>query len=384
MSITRLAFVTDNHFDTHSRFAECVRVHDWIAEDAALRECSGTILGGDMFERADCATERNAVARWLLLMARFGDVIGIYGNHETQGALELFNLIGHDRRIHFHDRPAVDVIDDVAIACLPWPRKAQLLASAGDVGSEEVSNLAQHHLRAIMRGLATELDQMPPEYGRLALAHVMIDGAKTDHDQPITGADMAVSLQDLGLMRASFYACGHVHAQQVEDIAGAPCIYGGSPRHNNFGEPGPKGYTIIEFDGPKLVNWYRVATPATPMWLLSARWFAGNLLMSPIPDVRGGEVRLRFEVPADEREAAGIAAAVTRDHLIADLGALSVKLEPQVITTKRARAPEVARALTIGDKLEAHWKSISFDPADRREALLSKANHLEELDRNAS
>ncbi len=378
----RLAFITDQHFDANSRFSETVRIHDWIAEDAAARGCNGTILGGDMYERRDTAEERNAVARWLLAMARLGPTVGIYGNHESQGSLEIFNLIDHDHGIYFYDRPTVTTIGDVAIACLPWPRKAQLLASAGDVGSEEVSNLAQHHLRGIMRGLGTELDQMPPEYGRLALAHVMIDGAKTDHDQPITGADMAVSLQDLGLMRASFYACGHVHAQSADPIDGAPCIYGGSPRHNNFGEPGPKGYTIIEFDGPKLVNWYRVATPATPMWLLSGKWQNGALAMdTALPEVRGAEVRLRFDVAADEREAAGIAAARMRDHLVDDLGALSVKLEPQVIASKRARAPEVARALTIADKLSVHWESISFDPGERRTSLLAKANQLEEQDR---
>lgn len=386
--MTVLAFVTDNHFDIDARFDETVRIHDWIAEDAARRGCTGTLLGGDMFERKSCAEERNAGARWLLRMVELGDVVAVDGNHDVRGDTQIFNLIGLDRsgnrRIRFHDRPAVDVIDDVAIACLPWPRAANLLAQAGDVGSEEVSNLAQHHLRNVLRGLGAELDQMPPEYARVALAHVMIDGAKTDHDQPLVGMDMALSLQDLGLMRASAYACGHVHAQNEFDIAGAPCIYGGAPDHNNFGEPGPKGYVVMTFDGPRLVSWERVATPATPMWLLSGRWQNNGIALDrAIPDVRAARVRVRYDVPADEREAAGLAAERVADHL-RELGAESVKLEAQVIATKRARAPEVARAAMTEDKVVAHWASISFEPGPRRDPLLSKVRFLDEEDRRAA
>ncbi len=376
--MAKLAFITDNHFDLHSRFDETIRIHQWIAEDAAARGCTGTVLGGDAFERKSCAEERNAFAAWLLQMAKLGPVVGIYGNHEASGDLELCNLIEADHRIHFRDRPGIEFIGDVAIACLPWPRKAHLLAAAGDAGAEEVSNLAQHSLRAVLRGLGAELDQRDG-YGRLALAHVMIDGAKTDHDQPIVGADMAVSLADLGLLRASAYACGHVHAQQDDLIDGAPCFYGGSPRHNNFGEPGPKGYVVIDFDGPRLVGWERVATPATPMLLLATHWRDGAMVLDASPaSVFGAEIRLRYTTPSDHREAARAAAATLRDTLLAS-GALGVKLEELPIVTSRARTPEIAVAVTLADKMAALWASQKNAPAvERRSGLLSKISEIEE------
>ncbi len=380
----RVAFITDQHFDVHSRFEETIRIHNWIADDAAERGCSLTLLGGDLFERKSVPEDRNAAGDHLLRLAQFGPVVGVYGNHELAGDLDLFNLLEAPHPVFFHDRPAVQVVQGIAIACLPWPRKAHLLAAFGAAGIPEVSNAAQHHLRNILRGLGSELDQYKGA-PRVALAHVMIDGAKTDHDQPMTGADMALSLADLSLVRADFYACGHVHAQQAQQIGAAPCIYGGAPRHNNFGEPGPKGYVVLEFDGPKLVSWERIATPATPMWLLTGAWRDGEIALDgPLPNVRGGEVRLRYTVPADEREAAKAAAQRLCDHMVAELGAQWVKPEPDVHTTKRARAPDVARATSVGEKLPAHWRSIGFEPGERAESLLAKATELEETDRNAA
>jgi len=382
--MVRLAFVTDNHFDLNSRFEETVRIHNWIADDAAERGCTLTLLGGDILEGKSRPEERNAIADWLLRMAQLGPLVGVYGNHEVHSDLDIFNLLEAPHPIYFHDRPAVVVSQGIAIACLPWPRKANLLAALGDAGIPDVNNAAQHHLRNILRGLGSELDQyegMP----RVGLGHVNIDGAKTDHDQPLVGSDMSLSLADLGLLRCDLYLLGHIHAQQAWSIEGSPCLFGGAPKHNNFGEPGPKGYVVAEFDGQRLVSWERIPTPATPMFLLEGRWENGSLVMNaPLPNVRGGEVRMRYTFPIDEREMARNAAQALCDHMANDLGANWVKPEPIPNTTKRARAPEVARATTIEQKLPAHWKAVGFSPGEREPELISKAVLLQEEARLAS
>lgn len=383
----RLAFVTDNHFDSNSRFEETVRIHGWIAEDAARRGCTGTILGGDLFEGKSDPEERNAAGEWLLRMAELGPVVGVKGNHEIDADLDIFCRLSGRHPIRFHDRPSLDRIGEVAIACVPWPRKAHLLALLGPASVQESSAAAQQCLRQIFLGLAEELDALP-ECGRLALAHVMIDGARTDHDQPIVGADMNVSLSDLALLRADFYACGHVHAFQGFRIGDAPGIYGGSPRHNNWGEPTEKSYAILEFDGPRLVGWERVPTPATPMVLLEAVWegpdraFCRNI---PVGDFeRGAEIRLRYRVESDAREPAR-AAALKVAEVLRERGAVDVKVEEEVIPKTRARTPEVAAARTLPDQLAAFWASRGEDlsPA-RRERLLVKLGQLEEEARAAS
>jgi hypothetical protein len=66
-----------------------------------------------------------------------------------------------------------------------------------------------------------------------------------------------------------------------------------------------------------------------------------------------------------------------RDLLLAE-GAVSVKLEPQVTTTVRARAPEVASARTLREKLCLYWaaKGVMPEP-ERAERLLAMAESME-------
>lgn len=375
----KLAFVTDNHFHEASRFDETVRVHDFIAEDAARRGCEGTLLGGDLYEGASSILERNALSAWIIAMAARGPVVGVKGNHEVDGDLDILNRLEGRHPIRIHMDPDVDRIGDALIACVPWPRKGPLFAKYGHLGLEQTNVAATKYLRETFRGLAAAMDEHG-ELARVALGHVMIDGAQTDHDQPIVGAELAVSLADLGLLRAHFYACGHVHAQQEFRVGDATCIYGGAPKHNNFGEPGPKGYVVLDVEGGRVVGWERIPTPCTPMALVSADWseLAGFRDMSSRASVHGAEVRLRYVVKTADREVAARAAAEYRDELLAK-GAVSVVLDEEVIATTRARAPEIASSQTITSKLEVLWTSRGEDiPPAARERLFSKVNDVEE------
>ncbi len=99
-------------------------------------------------------------------------------------------------------------------------------------------------------------------------------------------------------------------------------------------------------------------------------------------DVAGAEVRLRYHVATDQREAARAAADALRDQLIA-AGAVHVKVEEVVEAKTRARTLEVAQAPTLADKLAALWRAQGFDPGDRRDALIGKALQIEEGSRAA-
>jgi hypothetical protein len=95
-------------------------------------------------------------------------------------------------------------------------------------------------------------------------------------------------------------------------------------------------------------------------------------------EVRGAEVRFRYRVAADQRDAARAAAEGVR-QMIVDVGAVHVKVEEVVRPTGTARAPEVAQAATLPDKLAALWRARGTTPAaERLEALLGKAHLLEE------
>jgi len=109
--------------------------------------------------------------------------------------------------------------------------------------------------------------------------------------------------------------------------------------------------------------------------------FLGLVTREPIGDdhqIAGAEVRYRYVVPSDKRDAARAYAARVRENLLAQ-GAVLVKVEEEVLTVGRARQPEIAAALTLDDKLGALWDAQKNAPAaERRPRLLSKVHELEE------
>jgi len=270
----------------------------------------------------------------------------------------------------------------VALGCLPWPRSAHLLAGLDrPVAHEESATLARDCLRSVLLGLRGQLEGHGGP--RLGLAHAMVDGATTDHEQPIVGGDMAVSVQDLALLDVPFFGVGHVHAQNAWKWNGVEVVYPGALIHRNFGEPGPKGYVIAEFDGPRLVGWERIASPATRMILLEAVWegpdraFCRNL-PSDLNFENGAEIRLRYSVDSDKRDAAKHAAAKVA-AVLKERGAVSVKVEECVRPVIRARAPEIAAATSLVDKLAALRKARGQAlPAARIERLNAKICQVEE------
>jgi DNA repair exonuclease SbcCD nuclease subunit len=282
----------------------------------------------------------------------------------------------------------VVLIERAAIACLPWPSKGSLLARLGDVSREEGNQVATEALRAFLQGFRADLarHQLGP---RLFLGHVMMRGSVTSEAQPpLVGHDFELTLSDLALIEASISLLSHVHQPQQWEINGAPVAYAGSPRRCDWGEPEPKSYIVGEFEGSKLVSWERVPTPCTPMIRVTLKFERGSLVLSNedanlIEQSPGAEVRLRYEVPADQRVAAAAAACDLAELLTVCGGAVDVQADPIVKTETRARAPEVAAAATLVDALDPHWRSVGFEPGDRRAALIEKARTLEVRSREA-
>ena len=74
----------------------------------------------------------------------------------------------------------------------------------------------------------------------------------------------------------------------------------------------------------------------------------------------------------------GASAAAFRDQLLTEGKAASVKLEEVVTATVRARAPEIAAAKTLDEKLQALWRARKLDlEPPRVDRLLTKTHELE-------
>jgi DNA repair exonuclease SbcCD nuclease subunit len=382
-----IAFVADSQVDEHSRLAEHDRVMEFVTSDAEQRGCMLLVHGGDVYERRSTVRERQAVQRWIEDFSF--DVAICGGNHEAAGEVE--ELADRARSVFACEIPEVRVFGDgadaVAVAFLPWPRREQLRAWLGTPASTEEVDLTAHELlRRILRGLGSELDKVPPTVPRVLVAHAAVVGYRTDPDQPAhVGEGMQLSVEDLMLAGADIVLLGHIHMPQEftgtrADGVSVPVVYAGSPRRTAYakGELVPKGYVVVTFDG-RTPTWQRIPTPATPMQLIEATWGGNRLVFFAPPFIEAGaEVRLRYEVAADQR----VAARMEADRVVADWrmgGAAEVKLDEVVLPVTAARAPEIARATTLAAKLDAlrAARGETLDAA-RCERLAAKVVQLEQ------
>ncbi len=400
MTSIKVGTIADLHFDEHSRFDECVSVHDWIAEDMRQRGMDLVILTGDIYERESTPRERMAVASLVHKLAAVAPVVIIRGNHDKDGDLSLIPRYSTRNRVIVEEQADVHFVSvarwdvTVAVGCLSWPRKANLLALAPGVPLATATAEGSDHLRSILRWMGTVLG--PHDSGPSILAsHAMVRAATTSVGQPLVGCDFELSVEDLMLARADVVLLGHIHkGQDWTAENGVQVIYPGSPRRTAYGEIEPKAYIVSTMTGGER-GWRasseRIITPARPMFLIEdewgieesgrATWLCGlNGEPQFQTEYQNADVRFRYVVDADRRAAAREAAESIRAYFIQH-GAADVKMDPVIRPTTKARAPEIAAAATIEEKLSRLWqiREPAMTP-ERRERLLAKARTLEDIE----
>lgn len=415
----RVAIIADSHFDEASRFEECIRIHDWIADECKRRDVDLVLHSGDVYERKSTPKEREAVARWVQRITQTAPIVIVRGNHDALGDLPLLERLETDHTVEVVERADRVIAGQCVIACIGWPNKASILALGAE--SHEVGELvAGDALRNVIRGLGADIARENKDelletnsYPRIVLMHAMVRGSKVSTGQPLVGCDLEVGLDDLRLANADLYALGHIHKPQCWDEAGPSTyfepevegsrypvsalpdvVYPGSPRRTSYGELEDKHFVIATFDDAgKLVDVEYVKTPSTPMAHLRAEYatehvgLPGDVLVpagifydsAPVSEwcAQGAEIRVRYYVEPEHRDAAKVAAEALKSELL-ELGASDVKLEPIVETTTRARAPELAQVSTLTEKLDAYWRAKDTVPDEvRRRKLLEKTALLE-------
>ncbi len=383
----KIAIVADSHWEKAKRWEECQRLHAWIAEDAKKRGVDLTLHAGDLFEKQSDPAERLGAFSWVQVMAEIAPFVIVRGNHDALFDLQALALLDSYHPITVVETASVVEVAGALVACVAWPRKAGLLAMTGAESHGEGEELAADALRNLFRGLGAELREAEPGTPTMLLMHAMVRDSVTSTGQPLTGCELEVGLDDLALVGAGAYFLGHVHRGQSWQIAGAPCVYPGSPRRKDFGELEPKGYIVATFEGGACVDVEFVEVPATPMVHVDDEW-------APDPD-RGGEpgwiagahglprscagveLRFRYRVANDQRQAARAAAERWRDEWLAE-GAISVQIEEVVRLEQRTRADAIAVDASLEDKVSAFWAAKGFEPGDRLGMLRAKLGQLKE------
>lgn len=408
------AVVSDSHYDgsPNGRLSECVRLHDWIADDLDARDVDGPLLhAGDVFEGlgATTAPERIAFATWVRKVARRRPLLVVRGNHDPIGELPLYAMLGTDHPVVVAESVTLVRFEDadLEVVCVPWPRKGLAMIdevrSIAALSTSRISGGVDFDqgagVREALRSILAWYGTLPRQCSRrVVVAHAMISGAKTSTGQPLVGVDCEIALEDLALCEPDAIFLGHVHAAQGWRVACpsgrvVDAMYVGSGRRTDFGEAEEKRYLHVT-SAPSIIldkqfRFESVAIPATPLLLLEWTWdaaagFFRARVDSGVPgqpganwsDVGPAHCRLRATIPTDQREAARSALAM----VVADAArhGVDVDVEEIPVVVQRARCPEIAEAASIVEEAELCWTAKGVQIEDsRRPRVLELAQAID-------
>lgn len=387
----------DHHFDEHSgRFAECLRIHQWMVNQARELGVELFLSAGDLYERASTPIERQQVAQWVVAMAEVCEVVIVRGNHDAERDIELLSLLSSTHPIHVVETADVIRFGNVSVGAVAWPSRSSLAHIAEQAGiSADTATIEAYE--AVMRGFSKDFEEEGLGCYRIVLAHAMVDGSVTSVGQPLIGGEMHVPLSVLGASEADIVVLGHIHKPQEWTFGKTSIVYTGSPFRTAFGEVEEKSVLLIDTNAE---SYTRLPTPTSDMLLVDTEVvkrvdtnvfdvdgvggaegvphvfhvFSPPIDVAVTPDC---EIRLRYTVDADNAYEARLLAQRTKAELLAK-GARVVKVEAVIRAVTRARAPEVTKATSIREKLEVLWKVRKVDLDESRKArLLSKLLELE-------
>lgn len=386
MTHARIVVIGDIHQQHgHRRNAARLDALDQIlAAGYRLRDLAAWIVLGDVFHMRSTPDDRNAIAPRFQLMAALAPVFVVEGNHDAPGDLAILERLAGAHPITVVTRAQVIPVTlatghMAAIFALPYPHKGTIVAAG--VAGEQVRDVASEAIDAIVRGAAAEFAACPPDVLRLAIGHATLAGAVSSVGQPMgLERDIAVdlgALEQLGDMPKIF---GHIH--KAQELPGG-ALYAGSIARNDWGEVEDKRFLVLTATvaGRHGHTWAIESQPiACPvLWHVEGQltrdgfdWRVtrgpdGEDLAAPT-SFAGSEVRVRYRFNPDD--VAALDLTLVRAPF-AD--AAVVELEPIALRNRAVRAPEVAAATTLEEKVAA------FVRASGREWTPALAEKLAQL-----
>lgn len=348
---------------------------DWIGNDAHKAGAEAMLVAGDIFDKASTPAERNAAidvfARW----AELFPVVVAYGNHDRPGDLNFLRFAERDFPVKVADIPQTVTPQGLRVECLPWPRKANIVALMEAATGCDYENIAQSAMAAILASMRVKCDATSNP--SVLLAHAELGAALMDSGQPLAGrCDIELSEGDLLDTGADYIALGHIHKAQT--LGDGKIRYCGSPRPTAFGQEDPKGYSLVEvIPGQAPIIEHR-ESPAHRMISAVAAYDGDRDELIPSEDrpglVQGAAYRLSYVATSSERGAARKEAERIRDSMIYQ-GARSVMLDPRITQTHRVRSEGIRRAIRTDEKLSAYWDNVGRPK--REQQLVAKLAELE-------
>lgn len=385
MESTQLVQLGDLHAAPGSRNADVYAALDHvITEGLALPRLGAWLWPGDLFHALSAIADRNALDVRLKRMASVAPVVICYGNHDAPGDLDGFANLESSWPITVVDRPCCIRIrlaggrgGNATVFVLPYPHKGGLVGAG--VAAGQVVETASDLLEPIFMQAAAELEAARTQGDvTLMIGHVNVSGALASTGQPNIGREIELHPKHLDRLGPIYKGLNHIHKPQ--EIAGA--YYAGSICRLSYGETEEKRFLVIDIPrDPELRPLVESRSiPIAPMFLIDGRLDRlGFHCVLPQDESgpiswAGADVRVRYHYRASER-------AVLDPSVIPSLftRALRLKIEGVAEPDRDVRAPEVAAAKTLSDKLAAFRKVPALPPATAEKLAWLERGNPEQL-----
>lgn len=382
MNAVRLVGIGDTHLRVGPRREQILRSLDSIIETEIDRGgVSAWLHLGDVFHVRSTIEDRNAIADRFVLMASIAPVIVLQGNHDAIGDLNIFGRLAATHAIHVVTAPQIVRLDlpedgNASVFCVPYPSKGQLVADG--LPHDELVPAARTALEAIFHQGAYELS-LARQAGEptLLIGHAAICGAVASNGQPQIGVELQLDEALLNLFGPIPKIFGHIHRPQ--EIGGA--WYGGSIARQDSGEIETKRWLTVVCERTD-IGWSYVVEShpleVPPLYYvcgeLTREGFAWRVTAGPGGEPQEApaswkdcEVRCRYTYAQSEK-------SLLQEAIVhVDFAeAARLELEGVAIPDRALRAPEVAAARTLAEKVEAWARLNGATVTDRVQEKLAR------------
>lgn len=368
---TTIVCIGDAHFGPNGRNGDRRLAFLQILQyGCALPALGAWVLAGDLNDAKMTIDDRNWLAEHLQQMAARAPVVIVAGNHDAPGDLEIFGRLATRYPIVVVTAPEVHRLTlatggAASIACVPYVHRAALVAAG--LPHDDLGAAARQLLEPIFIDAAQQLDEARAR-GDVALfvGHMNVGGSIASTGQPQIGQEIELDPALLARLGHVPKILGHIHRHQ--EIYGA--WYLGSIARMDFGEQESKVFGVLSFEAAPDplrrfgLTWSLDFLPIdVPRQLhiegeLTREAFTWHVVgEGPLPStvaetVAGADLRVRYRFNPAEIGALDLAKVYAEFA-----GCRSLKLEPIAERAHDVRAPEVAAAVTLEDKIRRFAES---------------------------
>ena len=349
----RFIHVADIHA-SRERLPQTLSILNTLTERVKKGDIDFIVFAGDFWDSTITATKGSGFSDIITEIRKLSDITNLYfiygtPSHEPSGSLDAFSS------------SAVNVIDSMCvintklcrIACIPEPRRSEYITDSIQKTNDLINKTIKTWIGETVNIHEKSKEYLPVldsyEYDKplIVVYHGEVKGAVYQNGVSAS-SPTAISKELLQSLNADYYALGHIHMPQ-EVFPNA--WYPGSACPKNFGEVHDGHYNLVTIeDGKTKVEQISFELPTyVTFYQRPDNFIEGNPRQNEKTNFR-----FIFDCTKEERKQMNLKAYV--DETKERLGALSVKIEPNVIEGDSVQTSEVSKRKSLVEKMTAYAK----------------------------